>query len=423
MQNTQAKGFEALNVAPALCKRLFQLDITVPTPIQDAAIPIALADGDMIGIAQTGTGKTLSFALPMIMRLRQGEVGLVLAPTRELAQQIAETYSQLDCPCVLVIGGAPMNRQMHQLRGRYSVIVATPGRLLDHLNQGTVRLDRVAIVVLDEADRMLDMGFAPAIKKILDLTPPKRQTLLFSATMPKEIAELASRYLHNPKRVEIDRSGTAPELVEQELIVVEHEDKQPLLKELLDEHKGSVLVFARTRHGARKLAKVVRAEGHSAAELHSDRTLAQRRAALQGFKDGGYRVLVATDIAARGIDVKEISLVINYDVPEKAEDYLHRIGRTGRAGASGRAITLANPQQSKDVRDIEKLLGNRLAVSRRTPAARPAVAAAAIVARPAAAVTSSERPHRIFTPRPAAAPAKAGPRKQYWERPRRRRSA
>lgn len=422
MQNTQATGFEALHVAPALCKRLLQHNITIPTPIQELAIPVASGGHDLIGIAQTGTGKTLGFALPMIQRLQQGEVGLVLAPTRELAQQIAETFHKLDCSTVLVIGGAPMNRQMHQLRGRYSVIVATPGRLQDHLDQGNVRLDRVAIAVLDEADRMLDMGFAPQIKRILDKTPKNRQTLLFSATMPREIADLAAHYLREPKRVEADRSGTAAELVVHELIVVDFEDKQPLLKELLAEHDGSVLVFARTRHGARKLAKAVRAEGHSAAELHADRTFSQRRTALQGFKNGEFRVLVATDIAARGIDVKEISLVINYDVPEKAEDYVHRIGRTGRAGATGRAITIAIPSQSNDVRDIERLLGNRLPVTRRAPVARPAegsarpalrVATPAVHRQPAPA----PRPARVVT---AASNNRQGKKNQYWPRPRRR---
>ena len=325
---------------------------------------------DLIGIAQTGTGKTLAFALPILERLEKGRTALVIAPTRELAQQIAETFKKLDTQTALIVGGAPMNRQVAELRRRPAVIIATPGRLLDHMNQNTVSLDRVSIAVLDEGDRMLDMGFAPAIKKIMDVTPKSRQTLLFSATMPDEIADLAANYLRSPKRVEVAPSGTASELVEQELIFLEHEEKQPILKELLAENGGTVLVFARTRHGARKLAKAVRLDGHTAAELHADRTLAQRRQALQGFKTGEYRVLVATDIAARGIDVKDISLVINYDVPENPEDYVHRIGRTGRAGSEGRAITFAIPQQSRDVEDIERLLGNMLPLSDRSTAQR-----------------------------------------------------
>lgn len=227
----------------------------------------------------------------------------------------------------------------------------------------TVDLKMVGVVVLDEADRMLDMGFAPAIKRILEVTPSTRQTLLFSATMPKAIEELAQRYLRNPQRVEIAPQGTATELVKQELFVVEKPDKPALLGELLNRHKGTVLVFARTRHGAARLARTVRQKGHSAAELHSDRTLSQRKTALNGFKSGEYRVLVATDIAARGIDVKEISLVLNYDVPENPEDYVHRIGRTGRAGASGHAVTFACPDQHKDVRDIERLIGTEVPLS------------------------------------------------------------
>ncbi|HEY3782176.1 MAG TPA: DEAD/DEAH box helicase [Fimbriimonadaceae bacterium] len=387
MQISEVQGFEALSVAPALCSRLEKLGITVPTPIQAGAIPVALEGKDLVGIAQTGTGKTLAFALPMIARLKEREIGLVLAPTRELAMQIAETYKKLDIECVLIIGGAPMNQQSHKLRGRYSVIVATPGRLTDHLQQGTTRLDRVKILVLDEADRMLDMGFAPAIKRILDVTPTDRQTLLFSATMPKEIRELANNYMVDPQQVEITPTGSTPELVDQELIYVQHEDKHPMLRELLYENKGSVLVFSRTRHGARKLAKAIRFDGHSAAELHADRTLAQRKAALEGFKKGEYRILVATDIAARGIDVKDISLVINYDVPENAHDYVHRIGRTGRAGASGQAITLAIPAQARDIRDIEKLLGTPLTLSARSTSlehvARSRQAGARVPSRPA----------------------------------------
>jgi len=256
-----------------------------------------------------------------------------------------------------------MCRQISQLRARPTVIVATPGRLMDHMEQRTVSLAYVGVVVLDEADRMLDMGFAPAIRKILDATPSARQTMLFSATMQKEIADLAQRYLKDPVRIEIDRSGTAAEKVEQELYVVEREDKPALLGDLLRSNRGTVLVFTRTRHGARKLARSVRFNGHSAAELHSDRTLAQRTAALAGFKSGEFRVLIATDIAARGIDVKDISLVVNFDVPENPEDYVHRIGRTGRAGAAGRAITFAHPDQHGDVRDIEKLMKTELPLS------------------------------------------------------------
>ncbi len=330
------------------------------------AIPVAVKGRDLVGIAQTGTGKTLAFGLPIVEQIGPQQIALVLAPTRELALQIQETFQKLNTKTALLIGGESFNRQVSQLRGRPSVIVATPGRLEDHLSQRTLELKRVSIVVLDEADRMLDMGFAPAIRRILDRTPKERQTMLFSATMPSEITQLAAQYLRNPARIEVARPGSTAENVEQEVVVLPHAEKSAMLSDLLKEHPGSVLVFARTRHGARKLAKAVRDFGHSAAELHSDRTLEQRRAALNGFKKGTFRVLVATDIAARGIDVKEIGLVVNFDIPEKAEDYIHRIGRTGRAGASGKAITLVTPEQHKDVRDIEKLLKTSLTVSARS---------------------------------------------------------
>jgi len=367
MQETlNTRGFRALGLTASLLSLIDRLGFDTPTPIQLEAIPPASNGRDIVGIAQTGTGKTLAFGLPMAMRLPKGEFGLVLAPTRELAIQIEETFHQLEIKTALLIGGAPMAKQVGQLRARPTVIVATPGRLLDHMSQRTIDLRHTSIVVLDEADRMLDMGFAPTIHKILDATPSQRQTMLFSATMPKEIAALAEKYLRKPLRIEATPPGTPVELIEQELVMVQKDDKPAMLNSLLSENTGSVLVFARTRHGARKIAKSIRSLGHTASEIHSDRTLAQRKAALHGFKTGMFRILVATDIAARGIDVKDISLVLNYDVPENAEDYLHRIGRTGRAGASGRAITLATPEQHKDVKDIERLLKATLPISKRS---------------------------------------------------------
>ena len=357
------KGFHALGIPPRLLPAVDRLNFATPTPIQERAIPVALEGRDVVGIAQTGTGKTLAFGIPMLANLRNIQTGLVLAPTRELALQIEETFRKLGVKSAVLIGGAPMGHQVAQLRGRPTVIVATPGRLEDHMAQRTIDLKMVGIVVLDEADRMLDMGFSAAIKRILDATPSTRQTMLFSATMPKAIEELAQRYLRAPVKIEIDPHGTVADKVLQELFVVEKFDKPALLGELLGQHRGTVLVFARTRHGAARLARTVRQQGHSAAELHADRTLSQRKAALNGFKTGEYRVLVATDIAARGIDVKDISLVLNYDVPENPEDYVHRIGRTGRAGASGLAITLACPEQHRDIRDIEKLMGATISLS------------------------------------------------------------
>jgi ATP-dependent RNA helicase RhlE len=368
MSEQQTKeGFGALNLSPSILQKINRLGFTVPTPIQNQAIPVALSGRDLVGIAQTGTGKTLAFGLPIVEMLEPGRLALVMAPTRELALQIQETFQSLGIKASLLIGGESFHRQASFLRNnRPPVVVATPGRLEDHVNQRTIDLRKVSIVVLDEGDRMLDMGFAPAIRRIMDRVPKERQTMLFSATMPSEITNLASTYLRNPARIEVARPGATADNVEQEVVVLPHADKAGMLSSLLKEHTGSILVFARTRHGARKLAKTVRDFGHSAAELHSDRTLEQRRAALNGFKKGTYRVLVATDIAARGIDVKDIGLVVNFDIPEKPEDYIHRIGRTGRAGASGKAITLVTPEQQKDVRDIEKLLKTSITVSSRS---------------------------------------------------------
>lgn len=364
---TPISAFSGLGLSASLLSHVGRLGFTTPTAIQNQAIPPALEGRDLVGIAQTGTGKTLAFALPVMARLRSGDIALVIAPTRELAEQIEAVFVSLKARTALLIGGAPMGGQIRSLRNRPEIVIATPGRLEDHLSQRTIMLRNVGIVVLDEADRMLDLGFAPAIRRILDQTPAKRQTMLFSATMPGPISELAQQYLNQPVRIEIERPGTAANDVEQQLAVVLKEDKSAYLGNLLREHKGTVLVFARTRHGARKLARTVRTFGHSAAELHSDRTLAQRRAALHGFKNGDYRVLVATDIAARGIDVKEIALVVNYDVPECAEDYVHRIGRTGRAGSTGKAVTLATPEQHRDVRDIEKLMKVELRLAADSP--------------------------------------------------------
>lgn len=367
----QIESFEALNISRALCERLAQLKITIPTDIQAAAIPFALQGRDVIGLAQTGTGKTLAFGLPMAMNLRPGEVALVLAPTRELAQQIAESLDRLGLRCCLVVGGASMHRQIQELRRKPQVIVATPGRLIDHMNQKTVRLDRIVMAVLDEGDRMLDMGFAPAIQRILGETPRDRQTLLFSATMPDAVANLARQFMCDPERIEANPAGEASALIEHSVLYLPFEEKGEMLASMLHEHEGSILVFARTRHGARKLAKQINARGHRAAEIHSDRTLAQRREAIDGFKTGRYRILVATDIAARGIDVKGISLVLNYDLPDQPEDYVHRIGRTGRAGASGLAVSFALLEQTRLVREIEKILGADLPISERSTVLPP----------------------------------------------------
>jgi ATP-dependent RNA helicase RhlE len=373
-------SFASLGLPTQILTILGRHGFVTPTPIQEQSIPLGLAGHDILGIAQTGTGKTLAFGLPMLAALKDRRgMGLVVVPTRELALQVDETLRKIGGPLqiktAVLIGGAPMHRQVMQIRGGAHIIVATPGRLADHLKQGSLRLDRMSVAVLDEADRMLDMGFLPEIRRIMERLPSDRQTMLFSATMPPEIEALTHNFMRGTKRVEIARAGTAAELVEQNLLVVPHDEKAGTLHRLLDEADGTVLVFARTRHGARKVARMVRDFGFSAAELHSDRSLAQRREALEGFKGGTYRVLVATDIAARGIDVKRIELVVNFDVPDNPEDYVHRIGRTGRAGETGRAVTIATPEQKSMVWDIERILGQEIPLSPESPLrieARPA---------------------------------------------------
>jgi ATP-dependent RNA helicase RhlE len=285
---------------------------------------------------------------------------LVVLPTRELALQVKEIFHKIGTPLgirtVLLVGGEAMSRQLYGLRGNPMIIIGTPGRMIDHLEQKTLSLNNVSVLVLDEADRMLDMGFAPQLNRLLTTVPKERQTMLFSATMPSQIVQIANSYMKLPIRIEIAPPGTASAKVTQELFFLDKNDKPRLLEKLLQEYRGSVLVFSRTKFGAKRIAAGVRALGHSATELHSNKSLNQRREALDGFRNGRYRILVATDIAARGIDVKGIELVLNYDLPSNPDDYVHRIGRTARAGAEGHAISFATPDQRRDVRDIERLI-------------------------------------------------------------------
>lgn len=368
IQNNTGSGFSGLGIAPALLEILDRLHFKTPTPIQSQAIPIAIQGKDVVGIAQTGTGKTLAFGIPMIQRLAQIQKrGLVVAPTRELALQIDESLravgQRLGLKTVVLIGGLSLGPQRQALSRNPHLIIATPGRLIDHLNQKNVRLQEVGIAVLDEADRMLDMGFLPQIQRILKELPKERQFMLFSATMPPEIMRIASSYMKLPIRVEIAPTGTTVENVTQELFIVSKEQKTALLIKLLETYQGSALVFTRTKYGASKIVRQVRATGIRAAEIHSNRSLGQRREALEGFKRGAYQVLIATDIASRGIDVTGIELVLNYDLPSSSEDYVHRIGRTARAGAKGHAITFAMPNEQKEVRSIERLIRKNLPVS------------------------------------------------------------
>ena len=401
-------GFRAFELHPDLVEALLNHNIIEPTPIQEKAIPHALLKKDIIGVAQTGTGKTLAFAVPIAQTLTRGKFALILAPTRELAQQIDETFQKLGLGTVVLIGGAPMGRQVSQLRGRFDVMIATPGRLQDHLNRRTAKLDRVEIVVLDEADRMFDMGFAPAIREILEILPKERQTMLFSATMPAPIVQLSAEFLVDPEHIEIDPGLATPDLVEQEVIRLEHEHKHDVLLDLLRENEGPILVFARTRHGARKVAGFINDHGFAAGEIHAGRSQAQREDAMRNFRSGRTPILVATDIAARGIDVKEISLVINFDMPDQNDDYFHRIGRTGRAGAVGRAVSFVIPKQARQLREIEKKMGKTISTSTRsTLAARPKKSFATEIDRAP-----------VFPPKPREKRAPVVAREPRFERPR-----
>lgn len=389
-----SSGFYNLGIAPNILEVLDKLRFTVPTPIQEKCIPAALEGKDLIGIAQTGTGKTLAFGVPMMQAALGGKQELVVVPTRELALQVNDVFHRVGTPLgirtAVLIGGEPISRQMQALRRNPQIVIATPGRLIDHLEQKTISLKTVGVLVLDEADRMLDMGFAPQLKRILAILPRARQTMLFSATMPPNIIRIAQEYLKLPTRVEIAPSGTTVEKVTQELFFVERHDKPRLLEKILGEYRGSVLIFSRTKHGAKKIAAGIRSLGHVSAELHSNRSLGQRKDALEGFRNGKYRVLVATDIAARGIDVQGIELVLNYDLPQSSEDYVHRIGRTARAGGAGHAISFATPDQKGDVRDIERLIRSALPLSK-LPELPPARAVAPSDRRPFSSRFSSPR--------------------------------
>ncbi len=361
-------SFYGLGIAPKILEVLDRMKFTIPTPIQHKAIPIAAEGKDIIGIAQTGTGKTLAFAIPIIQRLSQKKGRcLVVVPTRELAIQVDETFQKLaplfGMRSAVLIGGASMHLQIQALRKNPRILIATPGRLVDHMNQRTVLLADVNILVLDEADRMLDMGFLPQIEQILKYIPKDRQTMLFSATIPAEVITIGTAHMKLPINIEIAPSGTTVERVIQELFIVKKDSKRQLLAKLLAQYHGSVLLFSRTKMGAAKITRFIRGMGYASAEIHSNRSLGQRREALEGFKIGKYRILVATDIAARGIDVSGIELVINYDLPEDSENYVHRIGRTARAGREGRAISFATPDQSGDIKNIERIIKTALPVS------------------------------------------------------------
>ncbi|MBI4975809.1 DEAD/DEAH box helicase [Candidatus Peregrinibacteria bacterium] len=368
-QRTPEPRFADMKINPQILKKLEVLKFTVPTPIQQKTIPLGLEGNDLIGIAQTGTGKTLAFAIPIIQKIiEEKKLALIVLPTRELALQVGEVFQKvgksLGINTAVLIGGMGFGAQISMIRRHPQVVIGTPGRIIDHVAKRNIRLHACKILVLDEADRMLDMGFAPQIKQILkELEVSKdRQTLLFSATMPDDIANIATKYMKTPVRVEVARAGTVADQIEQEIFFVQKDQKLKLLENLLQEHKGSVLVFARTKYGAQKICKELVMRGYTSAEIHSNRSLMQRKQALDGFKSGKYRALVATDIASRGIDVVGIQLIVNFDMPESAEDYVHRIGRTGRAGQKGRAVSIATVDQKHKIYQIEMLTKTKMKV-------------------------------------------------------------
>ena len=373
-------NFSSLGLTETVLRALRTKGYSAPTPIQQQAIPPLLAGEDVLGIAQTGTGKTAAFALPILQQLAAARErakpntprALVLAPTRELAVQIHDDFRDygvgLGLRQTVILGGVSQRPQVAALARRTDIVVATPGRLLDLFEQGYIRLDRIAFFVLDEADRMLDMGFIHDVRKIIRELPSQRRSMLFSATMPPDVARLAQQILHRPKRVEVTPSATTVDTVQQLVYFVNSADKLKLLGELLhDSTLSRVLVFARTKHRANRVAEHVSKMGVAADAIHGNKSQTARQAALERFRAGHSRVLVATDIAARGLDVDSISHVINFELPHEPEGYVHRIGRTARAGASGSALSFCDPAERSQLRQIEKLIGVALKVVQGQP--------------------------------------------------------
>ncbi|MEO7143519.1 MAG: DEAD/DEAH box helicase [Bryobacteraceae bacterium] len=363
-------NFSELSLSPVLQANLSRLGFVKPTPVQSEAIPHALAGQDVVATAQTGTGKTLAFVLPILQaltaeRIPAGISAVILSPTRELAIQIHEAFSQLasgtGIRAAIVVGGLNEHSQLQTIRKGAQVLVATPGRLNDFLERKLVKFGAVRILVLDEADRMLDMGFLPTIKRLLGSMPAARQTLFFSATIESSVAHLVNDYLKNPIRIAIGSATKPADHIDLGVYEVDQDKKLSLLHHMLKQETGSFLVFARTKRGADRLAKNLARFGVFAAPIHGDRSQNQRNQALRGFQQGQYRVLVATDVAARGIHVEGIAHVVNYDLPQVPEDFIHRVGRTGRAGVSGKATTFATPNERGEIRRIERTISLRLA--------------------------------------------------------------
>jgi superfamily II DNA/RNA helicase len=350
--------FSDLGLSPALLTILEKEGFETPTPIQEQAIPLILEGSDVIGVAHTGTGKTLAFALPLMDRLSANEgMALILVPTRELALQLDKAFRRVALPKMkpsLLLSGVPIERQVESLKTRPRIVIATPGRLNEHLDAKTFRLDSIVTVVLDEADRMLDSGFAPQVERILDRSPKTRQTLMFSATMSRSVSRLLERYSPAATRITIADDLHDMSLIDQSCYKIGSTRRVALLTKLLHEHKGHALVFLATKRATQALYTALKETPLDVAGLHGDRTAAGRKEAVDGFRKGSYQVLLATDVAARGIDLPQVSLVINYDVPRDTETYVHRMGRTGRAGRKGRAVTFVTPEQSKGFKRIEE---------------------------------------------------------------------
>lgn len=361
-------SFETIQMPEGLSKALKGMQITTPTPIQAQAIPVAKQGHDVIGIAQTGTGKTLAFCLPMIEKLLANpqSQGLVLVPTRELATQIFDVVKRLtfhtkNMQASVVIGGVSMYAQLRAMSRQTRIIIATPGRLFDHIERRTINLSKFDYVVLDEADRMLDIGFEPQLRKIFTFLPKKRQTVLFSATFPKSIERLTMQYMFEPKRITVGQISQPAAQIDQAVIKTTDHNKNDILMDELEQRQGSVLIFARTKHRTDRVCRMLNENGFRAERIHGDRSQGQRTKALDMFRKKRVDILVATDIASRGIDVPHIEHVVNYDLPQQAEDYVHRIGRTARAGAKGSALCLVTPQDNYMWKQIQKLNAPRRA--------------------------------------------------------------
>lgn len=363
---TSEISFSDLGIAKSILDILAKLDFTKPTPIQIKAIPPALNGQDLIGIAQTGTGKTLAFGIPILERLgKTKKQAIIIAPTRELASQVEENIKEIGktvgLKTSLLIGGDNFDRQLFSLRRRPHIIIGTPGRILDHLRRRTLKLNEINTLVLDEADMMLDMGFLPQIKEIIKQTPSEnRQTMLFSATMPAAIMALAKEFMNLPVSIEVAPQGTTASQVDQEIFIIRGDERFDYLTKALAKYKGSVLVFVRTRYGVAGLTEKLQSLKYKAVEIHSNLSLSKRKNALLDFKSGKARILVATDVAARGLDIKGIELVVNYHLPENREDYVHRIGRTGRADKFGKAISFATTDQGREIANIERLISKEI---------------------------------------------------------------